>query len=307
MKRISIHQSILIHCLRRHVLPKKAAKLKALFHYFTRVTSKMPTGYVSFHRQVLSDFPDWSEVPLALRDLRVETEGTIEDDGISMLQVDFANKMIGGGVLGSGSVQEEIRFVLNPELILARLFVSILGDNEVVIIKGAERYSKYKGYSDTFEWAGDFVDNTPLDEYGRRETIIVAMDALQLKDQSVQYQANYVERELNKAFCGFYDPYPGLHLPAVATGHWGCGVFGGDRNLKSILQLMAATAAERDVVYFTFADEEFAKKLTDIVLLLQTKSVTIANLYEALGEYNSLLRESKSSLNLFDYFEARFM
>ena len=47
-------------------------------------------------------------------------------------------------MLGSGSVQEEIRFVVNPELIVARLFVAILGDNEVVIIKGAERFSKYK-------------------------------------------------------------------------------------------------------------------------------------------------------------------
>ena len=37
--------------------------------------------------------------------------GTIEDDGIKMLQVDFANKYIGGGVLDTGCVQEEIRYV----------------------------------------------------------------------------------------------------------------------------------------------------------------------------------------------------
>jgi len=39
----------------------------------------------------------------------VRTDGTIEDDGIAMLQIDFANKSIGGGVLATGCVQEEIR------------------------------------------------------------------------------------------------------------------------------------------------------------------------------------------------------
>ena len=32
-----------------------------------------------------------------------------------LLQVDFANKMVGGGVLGQGLVQEEIRLVEGPE------------------------------------------------------------------------------------------------------------------------------------------------------------------------------------------------
>ena len=35
-----------------------------------------------------------------------------------MLQVDFANKFIGGGVLGHGAVQEEIRFLICPELLV---------------------------------------------------------------------------------------------------------------------------------------------------------------------------------------------
>jgi hypothetical protein len=67
----------------------------------------------------------------------------------------------------------------------------------------------------------------------RRETEIVAMDALQLKKISVQYKSSYVERyamslrsssvnlcfrELNKAYCGFYHAHPVEHLQAVATG-----------------------------------------------------------------------------------------
>lgn len=63
---------------------------------------------------------------------------------ISTTQVDFANKYIGGGVLGSGSVQEEIRFLMCPELILCRLFTEELDSNEVVEITGAEMYSTYR-------------------------------------------------------------------------------------------------------------------------------------------------------------------
>ena len=43
---------------------------------------------------------------------------TIEDDAAAHLKADFANCWLGGGVLGSGCVQEEIMFVLYPELLV---------------------------------------------------------------------------------------------------------------------------------------------------------------------------------------------
>ena len=52
------------------------------------------------------------------------------------LQVDFANKSVGGGVTSSGLVQEEIRFLINPELIASRLFTEALGHDECLIITG---------------------------------------------------------------------------------------------------------------------------------------------------------------------------
>ncbi len=33
---------------------------------------------------------------------------------------------------------------------------------ECVVITGAERYSKYTGYSYTFEWTADFQDEKPM-------------------------------------------------------------------------------------------------------------------------------------------------
>ena len=43
---------------------------------------------------------------------------------------------LGGGVIRTGCVQEEIQFIIHPELIVSRLFTEKLADNEVVIIKG---------------------------------------------------------------------------------------------------------------------------------------------------------------------------
>lgn len=54
------------------------------------------------------------------------------------LKVDFAASLIGGGVLGSGLVQEEILFLINPELIVSRLFTQKLEDNDCLIITGNE-------------------------------------------------------------------------------------------------------------------------------------------------------------------------
>ena len=59
----------------------------------------------------------------------------------SDFQVDFANKLVGGGVLGRGCVQEEIRFVVFPEMIVSRLFTEELADHECLVVTGLSDYS----------------------------------------------------------------------------------------------------------------------------------------------------------------------
>ena len=66
-------------------------------------------------------------------------------------------------------------------------------------------------------------------------TEVVAIDALVIRSYSEQFLNHMVERELNKAYCGFLSPGgTAEHLSAVATGNWGCGAFGGDLRLKGI-------------------------------------------------------------------------
>lgn len=95
-------------------------------------------------------------------------------------------------------MQEEIRFVICPELIVSRLFTECLDSTEALVIVGCERFSNYSGYGHTFEWIGDFQDETPLDSFGRRHCSIVAMDALCFSNASSQFSLSNLAREVNK-------------------------------------------------------------------------------------------------------------
>ncbi|KAG0287170.1 hypothetical protein BGZ98_004780, partial [Dissophora globulifera] len=227
-------------------IAQNAAKLRCIIHYFDRITTN---------------------------------KSPLEDEAPpGALQLDFANKIIGGGVLGNGAVQEEIRFAICPELIVSRLFTQNLQDNEALLIKGAERFSNYNGYGVS-------------DNLGRRMTEICAIDALPFwtKQQRLrQFSRKSVLRELNKAVVGFRrSPITSSSwglcraeaqtsvVSAIATGNWGCGAFGGHLELKFLIQLMAASVCHgysaddrddslplgREIVYYTYGLDDFADQV----------------------------------------------
>ncbi|CAF98668.1 unnamed protein product, partial [Tetraodon nigroviridis] len=257
---------------------RKIEKLKTLLCYFRRVTQNRPKGLVTFTRQTLNEPPKWESSQKQLTRLHITCQGTIEDDGYGMLQVDFANRFVGGGVTGHGLVQEEIRFLINPELIVSRLFTEALEHDECLIITGTERYSKYSGYAESYKWQDCHIDETPSDEWQRRCTEIVAIDALKFRHYLEQFVPQKIRRELYKAYCGFFrNNCESKHLSAVATGNWGCGAFGGDTRLKALIQLMAAAEAGRDVAYFTFRDAQLMRDVHRIHSFLTEKQVSVAH------------------------------
>ena len=267
---------------------RKEGKLNCIVNYFDRVTAKMPTGTVTFHRQVLQQSPNWEKSTEELTKLHASAVRMIEDVGVGMLQVDFANCFMGGGVLGHGCVQEEIRFAICPELIVSRLFTEALSDKESLVVTGFEQFSSYCGYADTFQYTGDYKDETIRDDWRRRQTQLVAIDALVLRSNpQKQFSAGLRLREVNKAYCGFlcHTPGPSGAFPAVATGNWGCGAFGGNIELKAMLQLLAAAKAKRDVVYTTFGNRKFARDLCEVHALLKKNSITIAQLWSLVARY----------------------
>uniref|UniRef100_A0A671Y415 poly(ADP-ribose) glycohydrolase n=1 Tax=Sparus aurata TaxID=8175 RepID=A0A671Y415_SPAAU len=265
---------------------RKIEKLKTLLCYFRRVSQIRPKGLVTFTRQMVNNPPNWESSQTQLTRLHITCEGTIEDDGYGMLQVDFANRFVGGGVTGHGLVQEEIRFLINPELIVSRLFTEAMEYNECLIITGTEQYSKYSGYAESYKWKESHTDET--DDWQRRCTEIVAIDALKFRHFLEQFLPEKMVRELNKAYCGFFRSNTNSkHLSAVATGNWGCGAFGGDTRLKALIQLMAAAEAGRDMAYFTFGDAQLMRDVHEIHTFLTGRKVTVGRLYSLLNQYSS--------------------
>ncbi|KAE8701967.1 6,7-dimethyl-8-ribityllumazine synthase [Hibiscus syriacus] len=143
-----------------------ACSLFCLFLISDRGPRHLPTinfdqlfASVSFERKLLSlghqplqsclsypyaDF--WTKSTIPLCPFQVHSSGLIEDHAIGTLEVDFENKYLGGGALNRDCVQEEIRFMINPELIAGMLFLPSMADNESIEIVGVERFSDYTGY-----------------------------------------------------------------------------------------------------------------------------------------------------------------
>ena len=71
---------------RSHMYTSSDSKINVNY-YFSRVTKSMPEGVVTYHRQVLATSPQWEKSSSALSCLHVDSQGTIEDHGHGMLQV----------------------------------------------------------------------------------------------------------------------------------------------------------------------------------------------------------------------------
>jgi len=292
-------------------LSNQPEKTKCLLHYFLRsmrraeaaTTENDARGWgqrtVAFTRKVLADPAavvslaalQASEVPLG--DFAVEGDAARIEDAQGLLQADFANEYLGGGALHAGSVQEEILFAVTPECLVGMLLCERMALNEAVEIVGAERFCAHTGYGrgpHGFRFAGAHEDATPAAAGvgGRLAARIVALDAeVVCHAARAQYGAGSVLREMTKlaaALAPGPEEEAAAGLAAFATGNWGCGAFGGDPQLKSLLQWAAASQAGRGVRYFPFADRR-AAGLGELAGRLARARWTVGRLVTALLRY----------------------
>ena len=183
-----------------------------------------------------------SKVPLT--SLQSELDKCIEDIPKHAF-IDFANSHIGGCSLLGASAQEEILFSIFPECCLSCAFCETMSNTQAIVIRGCVRIGTYTGYGSHFKYSGPFnaISSLPSE--------VIAIDAVPFGD--VQFEDNMILRDINKAFCGF--SLASEKMEGIASGKWGCGVYGGDPYLKILQQWVAASLAEKNVSIEYNSDE----------------------------------------------------
>jgi poly(ADP-ribose) glycohydrolase len=246
------------------------AYLTALFVYFERVA-----------RATTSDGD--SDYPIIFT-LRTGVDGTPKDILLGPMTVVYepspttapaflgipdgacvisANKNVG---FGQSASQEEMHVGCSPECCPIVLFTPTLRDKEVLVVQGPEAMVAIKGYGrdarvDEFQ-AGQHL------KWARRTMLF--MDALELdwydnRDQLPDLLPGNVDRELCKAYTAFSsrnDAYS-----HIVTGLWGCRSFGGNSDIKTLIQWCAASMAGVPL-HFVCAgadQQDFASQLARIV------------------------------------------
>lgn len=182
----------------------QSAKLKCVLNYFRRAQNASDHINLSFLRKFLEVKPDWTQNSGKMSNLNIIQENNSMEDYRDKLIIDFANCYIGGGVLSTGCVQEEIMFMKHVEPIVSMIFTEKLEDSESLIMVGTQRYNLTEGYKKNFKWLNDFNEIFTLDNQNRVDSHIICIDAINFAgNEHQQYFTKFVERELNKAFIGF--------------------------------------------------------------------------------------------------------
>jgi poly(ADP-ribose) glycohydrolase len=230
------------------------------------------------------------------------------EDAKGCLQIDFANKYLGGGVLTYGCVQEEIRFCVSPELFPSMILCECMNDEEAVIIYGAEQYSKYDGYGSTFQFKGNNRDNAEINkDLQRLDVTVVAIDARNYAEtlsKKVQFKTVEILRELNKALVGFRGDdsalKEGKERKCIATGRWGCGAFEGDSQLKFVIQWIAASEVDRGMIFYPYGDNNL-KGVRSFVEFFKGKK--IGKVFRVLSGYMAYYNanERNSPMGVLDF------
>ncbi|KAJ3709201.1 hypothetical protein LUZ61_012906 [Rhynchospora tenuis] len=212
---------------------------------------------------------------------RIFTSGSIEDQSHDALEVVFSNESFGGNSLYMGCVQEQIRFMINPELVGGMLFMTSMDNNEAIEVVGVERYIQYTGeVNKAFvgftgsKYESNIVNSQECkpppadgktastcnltsnekangDEYqnkqGKGNENGLANDKAAITDSISDEKANGHGKQNGQENINVNENGSGnenLNANAdvgIATGNWGCGVFGGNPQIKCMIQWIAAS------------------------------------------------------------------
>ncbi|XP_066917180.1 poly(ADP-ribose) glycohydrolase-like [Clytia hemisphaerica] len=257
--------------------------MKSLFNYFKDICNtpieQLKSQTITYSRKNLdfneSPEPIWECSEKRIITVNSHLTGSIGDHG-SHVEMDFANANVGFGTTGT---QEEIILGTSPESCPIVLFNERLKQTEAILIQGAKRYASFEGYGFSVKYTGPFVEDGR--DWTKRQ--ILAMDALWGPgDEGRQLRDVFLKRELNKAYCAFSM----VAGEIVDSGHWGCGAFGGNKGIKSILQIMAASDADlKSLEFYCFKEKDFHNVFSTVLKLIKEKNLMVGDLWKLFKKY----------------------
>ncbi len=188
-------------------------------------------------------------VPLQVEHVHLHTDSMESHPNCGL--VDFANSVVHIGEIIASATQEEVLFSCCPELFVLLVASEPLGDpSEVIVCENVRRFVCHSGYGESFAYQGAAEPKIV------HEVLIV--------DASQEAHFRRSARDLAKVCSAF----SGCRSAQISTGHWGCGVFGGNIVHKFVLQGMAAQICGRLLYYSCFgsdANVEMLEKFKQVV------------------------------------------
>ncbi|CAD8060827.1 unnamed protein product [Paramecium primaurelia] len=172
------------------------------------------------------------------QNINIDITNTRNEDQMNSTVVDFADEHIGGLTLDSyNCAQEEILMLIYPEALVSMIFIPPMQANEAVLITNIKKYSNYSGYEQSFRWK---QSNNFINQFYN----MLAIDAKPFSGSQMQFKKPNLDREMLKCYSGFSLALKYQPDQDISTGRWGCGIFGGNQYLKTIIQLICFAQAK---------------------------------------------------------------
>jgi poly(ADP-ribose) glycohydrolase len=292
------------------------AYLSALFHYFERIASEpssilSPCGnlwpVVFKLESSIGSGRSRTEVQTPFTAISICDPSAAPDmllgipDGASVV---FANRHVG---FGSTGTQEETVVGSSPEACVSVLICPPLTDDEVLVVEGAEAIVTIQGFGRAAHLGEILSPDYTFENYSaskwRRRTMLFT-DALELDNfdrndgQIPDFLPGHIDRELNKALTAFSSrddaPYR-----EVVTGLWGCGAFGGNAEVKTMLQWCAASLAAIPLRLICEPErDEFLRRLRTFVENALRNAWSVE---DVVGALRMLKPEDSDAVHAFDH------
>ncbi|KAL4465057.1 hypothetical protein ABPG72_012240 [Tetrahymena utriculariae] len=288
-------------------------KLVCLLHYFWRIQKEFASQENTLQSQVITferliNENDHILLKISVDENKMNDFEIVDDRGIELFEdfecihCDFANKFLGGGVLRTGCVQEEIMLTVTPEALAGILFCQRQNDKDAILITGAQRFCQFEGYRESFKFVGPHYSNFEVDKLDRKKVYTLAMNAISFKQNPKdQYKKDKIHRELGKCFIGFQGSSfsESSRTVPIITGNWGCGVFKGDPQLKLIIQWLSASLLSRKVYYASFKENSLlgCQPVLDLI-----KNQQINTIYKGLMDFSKSITQDNNKESVFEYF-----